>query len=190
MDPVSPLPQIREKLTYSTGCFYELTKWLAVLVIVLTLVHFFIATIFIIEGISMEPDFFNGEAIIANRFQYTFGKPEHGDVAMLKFPGDPEHKKYIKRIIGLPGDTVKIQDGTVTVNNNRLNEPYISIGVQTEPNMEITLKDDEYFLMGDNRPNSNDSRVWGVASKRHLIGKAWFVLWPTEDFGKVKVYKY
>lgn len=182
--------QFQEKLTYSTGCFYELTKWLAVLVIALTLVHFFVATVFIIEGISMEPDFFNGEAIIANRFQYTFSKPDHGDVAMLKFPGDPEHKKYIKRIVGLPDDTIEIKNGAAILNGKTISEPYLSTGVKTLPDMQITLKDDEYFLMGDNRPNSNDSRVWGVANKRHLIGKAWFVIWPTTDFGKVKKYSY
>jgi signal peptidase I len=181
---------LKEKAVYGFGCFFELTKWLIVIVILGALIHFFVMTIFIVDGLSMEPNFHDGQIILANRFQYLFGTPERGDVAILKFPGDPNHKKYIKRIIGLPGETVTIKDGSVYINNKKLIEPYISNYVETLPNQTTILKDKDYFLMGDNRPNSSDSRIWGVAEKRYLIGKAWVILWPFGDFGKVTHYQF
>jgi signal peptidase I len=96
--------ETKRNVLYTTGCVFELTKWIIVVIILLTLTHFFVATISIVDGISMEPNFHNGEYIIVNRYQYNFGTPERGDAVVLKFPGDPDHKKYIKRIIGLPGE--------------------------------------------------------------------------------------
>src|SRR3972149_9776507 len=114
----------KKNILYGAGCFYELTKWLIVGVLLLTMVHFFVATIFIVDGISMEPNYHTGEFIIVNRWQYLFGHPQRGDVVVLKFPGDPEHKKYIKRIIGLPGENVIIQEGQVFINSRKLVESY------------------------------------------------------------------
>lgn len=180
----------QEKFFYSTGCLFELTKWLIVGVILLTLIHFFVATLIIVDGASMEPNFHTNEIIGVNRWQYLFGSPERGDVTVLKFPGDPEHKKYIKRIIAVPGDTIAIQDGAVFVNKQKINEPYLATGTKTLPNLNRVLKTNEYFLMGDNRLNSSDSRIWGVADKRYLIGKAWLVLWPKDLIGVIKHYRY
>lgn len=180
----------KEKMIYGTGCFFELTKWLIVLLILLTLAHFFIATIFIVDGASMEPNFQSGEIALANRWQYNFGTPERGDVTILKFPGDPEHKKYIKRIIGLPGEKIVIKNSQVYINDRLLSELYIPQGTITAPDVNRTLGKNEYFIMGDNRENSSDSRIWGVAEKRHLIGKATFILWPSTSFGTVKSPEY
>jgi len=174
------LIETKRNFLYSAGCAFELTKWIIVLVIALSLVHFFFATIFIVDGVSMQPNFESGEFIIVNRWQYLFGEPKRGDVLVLKFPGDEEHKKYIKRLIGLPGEKVEITSGQVFINGQLLNEPYIPF--ETLPSMSRVLKNDEYFLMGDNRPNSSDSRIWGVANKRFLIGSAWFQIYP-----KIKV---
>ena len=178
--------EIKEKAFYSAGCIYELTKWLIVGVITLFLVHFFIATLIIVDGLSMEPNFHTNEIIAVNRWQYLFGTPERGDASVIKFPGDPEHKKYIKRIIGIPGDTVAIANGAVYINGKKLSEPYLAAGTVTSPNLNRVLKTNEYFLMGDNRANSSDSRVWGVADKRFLIGKAWLAVWPKGEMGLVK----
>ena len=115
--------EIKEKAYYGAGCLYELTKWLIVGVILLSLIHFFVATLIIVDGLSMEPNFHTNEIIGVNRWQYLFGTPERGDVSVIKFPGDPEHKKYIKRIIGVPGDTVAISNGAVFINNKKINEP-------------------------------------------------------------------
>lgn len=174
----------RRNLIYSTGCFYELTKWVITGLVVLSLINFFAATIFIVDGISMEPNFHNGEVLIANRWQYLFGQPQRGDTVILKFPGDPEHKKYIKRIVGLPKENIIIKNSQVFINGRLLAESYIPAAFATQPNVNRTLREDEYFLMGDNRPNSNDSRVWGVAAKRFLIGRAWIEIYP-----KIKVIK-
>lgn len=169
----------KHNVLYSTGCLYELTKWIVVGIIILTLTHFFVATISIVDGISMEPNFHDNEYIIVDRYQYNFGTPSRGDAVVLKFPGDPEYKKYIKRIVGLPGEQIEIKNGEVFINGAKLNEPYIP-GVQTlaDHPIDLTLPPDEYFIMGDNRPNSNDSRIWGTAGRRFLIGKAWFEIFP------------
>lgn len=179
---LSPL----QKFFYGTGCAYELTKWLVVLIVIATLVHFYIATISIVEGESMEPNFHSGEYLITNRWQYLFAQPERGDAVVLRFPGDPEHTKYIKRIIGLPGEKVEIKSGETYINGVKLPEPYLPPETLTYPNLSKDLGPDDYFLMGDNRLNSSDSRIWGIAPKRDLIGRAWYILWPWQLFGKVK----
>lgn len=174
-----------QKFFYGTGCAYELTKWIIIVLVIGTLIHFFVGTLFIVDGESMEPNFHSGQYILVNRWQYNFGKPLRGDVVVLKFPGDPEHKKYIKRIIGLPGEHVEIIDGYVYINSTKFSEPYIPAGVLTLPNLNRYLRDDDYFLLGDNRYNSSDSRIWGICPKRDLIGRAWFSIYPFEFWGKV-----
>lgn len=178
----------KKKVLYSTGCFYELTKWMIVFLVLLSWVHFFVATIFIVDGISMEPNFHNGQYVIVDRFNYLFGTPNRGDVVVLKFPGDPDYKKYIKRIIGIPGDHLLIKNGLVYINGSLLKENYIPESFKTLPNVNRLLNDNEYFMMGDNRPNSSDSRIWGIAEKRYLIGKAWIVLYPNLQVVKGEEY--
>jgi len=177
--------ETQQKIIYSAGCAYELTKWIIVAIIFFTLIHFFAATISIVDGISMEPNFHTGEYLIVNRWQYNFGQPERGDAVVLKFPGDPDHKKYIKRIIGLPGEHITVASGEVYVNNKKLPESYLPAGLLTESEkpVDVIVQKDEYFIMGDNRPNSNDSRIWGTANQRFLIGKAWLEIWP--NFKKI-----
>lgn len=181
-----PKLNFAQKVLYGTGCAYELTRGLIILLVLGTLVHFYIATISIVEGSSMEPNFHSGEYLITDRWHYLFGEPQRGDAVILRFPGDPEHTKYIKRIIGLPGEKVEIKDGKVYINNRQLAEPYLPDKTITSPDLIRLLGDEDYFLLGDNRDNSSDSRVWGVCPKRDLIGKAWFVFWPLDSWGKVK----
>lgn len=175
-----------DKFAYSFGCFYELTKWLIVLVIFLSMIHFFIASVSIIDGVSMEPNLHSNQIIVVNRWQYLFDNPRRGDIVTLKFPGDPEHKKYVKRLIGLPGEEVKIEGGAVYINGKKLNESYLASGTYTTPNLKKVLGNDEYFVLGDNRYNSNDSRIWGSANKRYLIGSGLFILSPLKEFGIIK----
>lgn len=137
----------------------------------------------------MKPNFATGQIILVNRWTYLFGSPARGDVVVLRFPGDPEHKKYIKRLIGLPGETVDIRADHYFINGQSLPESYLPAD-ETTPVM-IPGKDhwllgpSDYFLSGDNRHNSNDSRTWDSAERRFLIGKAVFILWPPRDAGFV-----
>lgn len=180
----------RNKFTYSTGCAYELTKWIVIVLAIGILIHFFVGTLFIVDGESMEPNFHSGQYILVNRWQYNFGKPLRGDTVVLRFPGDPENKKYIKRVIGLPGEKVEVLNGQVRINGEVLTESYIPSYVITGPDMSRQLLSDDYFLLGDNRDNSSDSRIWGVCPKRDLIGRAWLVIWPWADKGLVEKITY
>ena len=179
-----------QKFFYGTGCAYELTKWLIIGLVVLTLVHFYVGTILIVEGASMEPNFYTGEYILINRSQYLFDEPRRGEAVVLKFPGDPEHTKYIKRIIGLPGERVDIKNGVVFINSQELNEPYLPPNTVTLPNLSRNLESDDYFLLGDNRIDSSDSRIWGVCPRKNLIGKAIYILWPLTQAGKIEDYSH
>lgn len=133
----------------------------------------------------MLPNIEDGEWIMANKASYFFSNPERGEVIIF----DPPHNSqfpYIKRIIGLPGETVEIKDGKVLINNIPINEEYIKEPPHyTMPPKEIPA--DEYFVLGDNRNNANDSHTGWTASRESIIGKAWFVYWPP---GKWKVVKH
>ena len=169
------------KFLYTSGCIFELTKWLIAVAVILIIIHLWIVSIFIVDGLSMEPNFHNGELIIVNKIGYLSGNPQRGDVAVIKFPGDPEHKKYIKRVMGLPGERLEIKDSKIYINGDPINEFFIDESVKTQPNMSVDIGRDEYFMMGDNRENSNDSRVWGVCPKKDMVGRAWIVLWPPKS---------
>ena len=168
---------------------YELGKVALVLVVLGLLVHYFVMTIFAIEGVSMEPTFEGGELVLVNRIIYRANEPKRGDVVLLRFPGR-EEEKYIKRIIGLPHEVVKIQNSEVYINDQKLKEDYLSPYQNTTPDMEKTLSDDEFFVMGDNRPNSNDSRIWGPCPKKNLIGKAIFILYPLSEWMPIGIADY
>lgn len=177
------------RLWYSGSCFFELTKGVILATVAVMVIHLFVATIFIVDGSSMAPNFATGQIILVNRWSYLFGSPARGDVTVLRFPGDPEHKKYIKRLIGLPTETVAIENGSLVVNHQSLIEPYLPAGETTvvviPGKSRWVLDDNDYFLVGDNRHNSNDSRTWDQAAKRFLIGKAVFILWPPKEAGFV-----
>lgn len=182
------MPLLR-RLFYTSSCLFELAKGIFLTTILVILVHLFVATIFIVDGISMEPNFHTNQLIIVNRWTYLFGTPQRGDVVVLRFPGDPEHKKYIKRLVGLPGDTIEIRSSRLFINGEQLTERYLPnemlTPVMIPGKTRWVLGHEDYFLVGDNRPNSNDSRTWDEADKRFLIGKAVFILWPWDTAGIV-----
>lgn len=181
---------LKNKTYYLGSWVFELGRYVLILGIILVLIHFFVATIFVTDGPSMEPNLHTGDYLLINRLSYSIGQPGRGDIVALRFPGDPEHKKYIKRIIALPGETIEIQTGSIYVNGKLLRETYIPSIIYTEPSLVQTMKKNEYFLVGDNRPNSNDSRIWGSASRDLLIGKAVFVFYPWKDFGLINQPQY
>ncbi|MFT5195755.1 MAG: signal peptidase I [Cellvibrionaceae bacterium] len=134
---------------------------------------------FRIEGASMQPTLQEGEYLIVNRLSYFLDEPERGDIIVLHFPND-RSRDFIKRIIGLPGDTIAISNGEVRVNDILIEEPYIK---DTSPNNQTWLvTEDHYFVMGDNRRNSSDSRSWSFLPEDDIIGQAWVVYWPPKDW--------
>lgn len=140
----------------------------------------------------MFPNFHNNSYVLTNIIGLRFENPKRGDVVVFKSPPDPE-KAFIKRIIGLPGDTIQIRDGKVYVNGQLLHESsYLDPTLSTEPgafikeSQELKIPDDEYFMMGDNRNFSSDSREWGFVSKDKIIGFSMFVYWPINEAKLVK----
>jgi signal peptidase I len=135
-----------------------------------------------VDGSSMEPSLHSGEFVIVNRLAYKFGEPDLSDVVVFHFPGDPD-QEYIKRIIGLPGDRVKIQDGVVHVNTQVLDEPYIAASPRYQG--EWTVPEDHIFVLGDNRNNSSDSHNFGAVPMVNVIGEAFFIYWPPANWGMI-----
>ena len=135
-----------------------------------------------VDGSSMEPSLQSGEFVIVNRLAYKVGDPEFGDVVVFHFPGDPG-QEYIKRIVGLPGDSIKILDGKVYINDQSIDEPYIAAQPRYQGKWDVPA--DHLFVLGDNRNNSSDSHNWGAVPMENVVGEAFFIYWPPTDWGKI-----
>lgn len=162
----------------------DLAETLAIAGAIFFIIYAFLLRPFQVNGTSMFPTFINNEFVFTNLLSQRFGQLKRGDVIVFKAPPS-EDKDYIKRIIGLPGDTIKIQDNSVYVNGKKLNESkYLSPSVRTQgrgfahEGEEIKVPTDNYFVMGDNRVYSSDSRDWGFVLKDKIIGESAFVYWP------------
>jgi signal peptidase I len=138
-----------------------------------------------VESISMQPNLNEGEFVVVNRLAYRWEEPQRGDIIVFRFPGNQE-KRYIKRVIGLDGDLISIQEGQVSVNGTILEEPYIAAAPIYEG--EWIVEPNKVFVLGDNRNNSNDSKNWGTLEEEAIIGKAIFVYWPPTEFGMIPHY--
>jgi len=141
-----------------------------------------------VEGTSMMPALVDQERIFINKFVYRFGISEinRGDTVVFWYPGDPS-KSYIKRIIGMPGDKVQVVEGTVFVNGQALDEPYVPSEYRDQVSTPLsTVPPDEFYVLGDHRSSSNDSRSWGTVPRKFIYGKAVFVYWPLDRLGVVK----
>jgi len=161
--------------------FTELLKFVVVAAVIVLPVRLFIAQPFIVSGESMSPTFENGEYLIVDELTYRLNDPKRGDVVIFRYPRNPK-EFFIKRIIGLPGETVTIAGGSVSVTTGSgevlaLSEPYIVNEGNGRDNTYL-LQESEYFVMGDNRPESSDSRIWGVLPRENLIGRALVRLLP------------
>lgn len=160
----------------------EIVRFSIIALIIVIPIRMFVAQPFIVSGASMEDTFHTGQYLIVDQISYHLHDPARGDVIVFRYPKDPS-KFFIKRIIGLPGDTVKIEGSEVTIINEAnpdgfiISEPYIK---SMSPNNQLTEKlgEREYFVMGDNRDRSSDSRAWGVLTEDRIIGKAFLRLFP------------
>ena len=185
---------------------WELTQTLVLAVLIFLLVRT-VAQNFRVEGPSMEPGLHNGQYLLVNKAvyfklnlgnlskfipfidaeegeeTYLFHGPQRGDVIVFKYPRDPD-RDFIKRVIGVPGDRVRVVDGVVYVNDVALEEDYISAPAGRELEEEV-VPEGNYFVLGDNRPNSSDSRSWGFVPEENIIGKAMLSYWPLDELGGV-----
>lgn len=160
----------------------EIIQFALIALIIVIPVRWFIAQPFIVSGASMENTFHSGEYLIVDQLSYHLREPQAGDVVVFRYPKNPS-TFFIKRIIAVPGDTISIDGNVVTITNTEhpnglvLDEPYINT---MAPNtfMKETLGDREYFVMGDNRDRSSDSRVWGILQRENMVGRAFLRLFP------------
>ena len=163
--------------------FLEVVEALVIAVVAVFLVRNFIAQPFLVSGSSMEPSFLNGNYLLVDELTYRFREPQRGEVVVFRYPLD-RRAFYIKRIIGLPGERVVIENGEVSIMTSDgktvLRESYIP-GVNTRGQLDTTLDGQEYFVMGDNRNFSFDSRSWGALSGEDIIGVARLRLWPINE---------
>jgi len=135
-----------------------------------------------VDGASMEPTLVTGEYVIVSRISYRLGSPQRGDIIVFHFPRDPK-EEYIKRLIGLPGDQVKVSNGAVYVNGQALDETYLT--VKMDYTGTWTVPAGQLFVLGDNRNNSSDSHDWGTVPMDYVVGKAILVYWPPPSWGLV-----
>jgi signal peptidase I len=175
----------------------RLLRDIVLIIAVFILFGVFVAQPVVVEGTSMLPQLHDGERLLVNKLVYYkigsvgWGHLQRGDIVVFWYPKDPE-KSYVKRIVGLPGETVEVRNGLILINNKQLEETYID----TEHNQSLPSfaprKVDEhyYFVMGDNRDNSSDSRYWGLVPEKYIYGKAFFRYWKPSNVGFLEHGKY
>jgi signal peptidase I len=181
----SPPPAAKRSLA---GALMHWLRDLLFSVVLAVIVILFLYQPVKVEGTSMMPTLDDQERIFINKFVYRFNfeRINRGDTVVFWFPGDPS-KSYIKRVIGVPGDRLEVNNGTVVVNGQALVEDYVPPEFRDQNSMAPeTVPADEYFVLGDHRSSSNDSRSWGMVPRRYIYGKAVFIYWPFDKMGVLK----
>jgi len=163
---------------------WELVKIAVIALVIVLPIRYFLFQPFIVSGASMTPNFQSGDYLIVDEISYRLSAPQRGDVIVFdaSFIKGYSGQRFIKRVIGLPGESVDITNGNVEIIKNgttsTLNEKYLPSNLETYPDTQITLKSNQYFVMGDNRTQSYDSRFWGVVDQKYIIGKAFLRIFP------------
>lgn len=174
----------------TTGSFlWELIRIVVIAFVIMVVFRIFVAEPFVVSGSSMVPNFHNKEYLVVDKISYRFHEPARGDVIVFKYPKDPS-QYFIKRIIALPGERVQIDGGKVRIFNEQhpdgvvIDEPYLPSNDATFGKSDIvSLGSSEYYVLGDNRLASSDSRVWGILPEKNIVGHAWFRAFPLDEFG-------
>jgi signal peptidase I len=186
------------------GAYKEIVEWIKALVIAVVLVFLirqFLFSPFIVDGPSMKPNFETGERLIVNKILYTFREPKFGEVVVFDVP--EQGRKFIKRVIGVPGDTIKIEGDDLYINDKKIDEPYIKEAIEAAhakgelyngggpnfPNAEVpemTVPEGTIFALGDNRSDSTDSRVIGFVTDKEVVGRADIIFWPLDKLEFIK----
>lgn len=183
--PVQPVPAVASAVAARTDGWGLWLRDIAIAVAASIFIVLFLYQPVKVEGTSMLPRLEDRDRLFINKFVYHFEAIHRGDVVVFHYPRDPE-KSYIKRVIALPGDRLRIDHGTVYVNGKRLIEPYVPEAYRDLKSMpEMVVPEDEYFMMGDHRSISSDSREFGPVDRDLIYGRAEFVYWPRRDAGTV-----
>ncbi|HET7291332.1 MAG TPA: signal peptidase I [Vicinamibacteria bacterium] len=194
-EPVAPAsvalapdaPVTREKTRVDLfRAVLEVLHDLSIAVLVCFFLVTFVAQAFRVQGTSMQPLLADGERIIVNKLLYRFGPIQRGDVVVFWYPKDPA-VSFIKRVAGRPGDTVEIRRGQLFVNGQRVREDYV-LGTYRDADTlpPVVVPPGYYYVLGDHRTSSNDSRTWGEVPERYIYGKAWFRFWPLSKLGPIR----
>ncbi len=174
---------------------WELIKITAIALAIVIPIRYFLFQPFLVSGASMEPTFQNGDYLLVDEISYRFRTPKRGEVLVFRYPNNPS-KKFIKRVVGLPGENVVVEAGKVKITTNGKEQEYILNENSYLPNastpgkVEMKLEEDEYFVLGDNRNGSYDSRGWGALAEEQIVGKVFLRAWPIEGFETFSKPKY
>lgn len=188
MESQNDTTQIPPQTPSKENFWKELLKFAVLAVIIVVPIRTFIAQPFIVSGPSMDPTFKHREYLIVDELTYRFQEPKREDVVIFRYPIDPD-TFFIKRIIGLPGETVRAVNGKITIVNKEnpqgfmFDDSHITDKHRTFDNFSKTLGPTEYFVMGDNRPESSDSRLWGPLDRKHIVGRPFLRLFPLTRIG-------
>jgi len=186
----------------SIGAFFlDIIETVVIALSIFLVVYLFLLQPHQVNGQSMVPNFQDGEYVLTDKISYKIGTPGRGDVIVFHAPEAANCPKgtgcdFIKRVLGLPGDKVEVKDNAIWVNDRKLDEPYIPENFDVLPglflknNKFVVLGADEYFVSGDNRPYSSDSRSWGPIRSSNIVGRAFFRYWPPKAAGWVKHFDY
>lgn len=187
VEPLPPLYEVEDKkpsmLREAGTFFWETAKVVIISLAIILPIRFFVAQPFYVKGASMEPSFYDHEYLIIDELSYHFRDPHRGEVVVFRYPQNPD-QFFIKRVIGLPNERVKVSEGSIEVYQNGSNEPmiihepYLDEAARTAGEIDILLKPDEYYVMGDNRSASFDSRSFGPLNRDFVVGKVIFRGWP------------
>ncbi|MBU2051746.1 MAG: signal peptidase I [Patescibacteria group bacterium] len=174
--------------------FLDFVETIVIALAIFVVVYRFLFQPHQVKGSSMYDNFHDGEYLLTDKVDYRFHSPERGDVVVFKAPQNEDYD-YIKRIIALPGEQIKVESGRVFINNQTLDESgYLDPNITTHPGayakegQNLTIPSDQYFVMGDNRSNSSDSREWGPVPTFNIVGRAWVRYWPINELGVVDKY--
>ncbi|MBI2669774.1 MAG: signal peptidase I [Candidatus Yanofskybacteria bacterium] len=187
-----PKPQTRHE---ALAFIWETIKIVIISLAIVIPIRYFLVQPFFVKGASMEPTFEDTDYILIDEITYRFRDPARGEVVVFRFPQD-QTQFFIKRIIGMPGETVEIKNDQVIIHNKEkpggfsLNESYLDKGQHTMGGMRIKLNLNEYFVLGDNRLRSSDSRRWGPLNRSLITGRVFFRAWPIDEFGWIPATEY
>jgi len=170
---------------------WEILKIVIISLAIIIPIRYFLIQPFFVKGASMDPNYLDGDYLIIDEISYRLGEPKRSDVIVFRYPLDPS-QFFIKRIVGLPGETIEISNGQIYVYSEDVSDERILLDeseyledIYTPGNLTIVLEEEEYFVLGDNRDASSDSRKWGELNEKYITGRAWLRAWPIKRLGAV-----